>query len=201
LAMFEGGTGALPAALIQCLTEHGGRVRTGAPVEELIVTGGRVTGVRVKGGEDDRGQAGCADRVQPGVGAAGYLLPKGVLPERLRNRVEHIPTKGRGISDYKLNLALRGRISMPGTRSGAATGWTCGCVQLLPRLPADPGRRGGTAHAGDVPEHIPGLALAPTAFEPSMAPAGCDTFWFWSGLTPADPRIGWEQARARITRR
>src|SRR6204780_2223960 len=37
VAMFEGGTGAFPAALIRCLEAHGGRVRCSAPVEELIV--------------------------------------------------------------------------------------------------------------------------------------------------------------------
>jgi len=198
VAMFEGGTGSLPAALINCLTEHGGRVRTGAPVEELIVTGGRVTGVRVKGGEEIRARRGVLTAFSP-ASVLRYLLPKGVLPERLRNRVEHIPTKGRGISDYKLNIALRGRITMTRHEKWRGDGLDlrlpCNCYHDYQQTLA----AARDCARGDVPEHIPGLAVAPTAFEPSMAPAGCDTFWFWSGLTPADPRIGWERAREQIT--
>src|SRR5215213_6423601 len=52
VAMFHGGTGALPAALVRCLQDHGGRVRTDAKVDELIVRNGRVRGVRLHNGEE-----------------------------------------------------------------------------------------------------------------------------------------------------
>ena len=32
-----------------------------------------------------------------------------------------------------------------------------------------------------------------------MAPPGHDTYWFWSGLVPFNPNIGWEKAREEIT--
>src|SRR5215210_2245278 len=52
---------------------------------------------------------------------------------------------------------------------------------------------------GDVPEHVPGLAMVSNAFDPSMSPAGKDLFWFWSGLAPSMPRVGWDVARKQIT--
>ena len=64
VAMFEGGTGGFPAALIRCLEAHGGRVRCSAPVEELIVRGGRVCGVALDGGEEARGEPRGGDRVR-----------------------------------------------------------------------------------------------------------------------------------------
>jgi phytoene dehydrogenase-like protein len=200
VAMFEGGTGAFPAALISCLTRHGGRVRTGSPVEQLVVDGGRVTGVRLQGGEEIVARRGVLTAFSPGS-VLRHLLPKGVLSPALQNRVDHIPTKGRGISDYKLNIALSGRITMTKHEKWRGDG-------LDLRLPCNSYHDYQQTLAasrdcarGDVPEHVPGLALAPTAFEPSMAPAGCDTFWFWSGLTPADPRVGWDTARDQITER
>jgi phytoene dehydrogenase-like protein len=48
---------------------------------------------------------------------------------------------------------------------------------------------------------VPGLSQITTAFDPSMAPEGHDTYWFWTGLTPADPVDGWDVAREQITER
>jgi phytoene dehydrogenase-like protein len=198
VAMFEGGTGEFPRALIDCIYDHGGRVRTSAPIEQLIVSDGRVTGVRLVGGEEITARRGVLTAFSPAA-VLRNLLPSGVLSEKLQNRVDHIPTKGRGISDYKLNIALRGRITM-----GKHEKWRGDGLDL--RLPCNSYHDYQQTLAaardcarGDVPEHVPGLALAPTAFEPSMAPRGCDTFWFWSGLTPSDPRVGWEKAREQIT--
>jgi len=53
VAMFEGGTGAFPAALIRCLEDHGGRVRCSAPVEKFVMAGDRVAGVRLESGAGD----------------------------------------------------------------------------------------------------------------------------------------------------
>lgn len=200
VAMFEGGTGAFPAALIRCLEEHGGRVRTNSPVEQLIVHNGRVTGVRVKGGTEIHARRGVLTAFSP-ASVLKHLLPRGVLPDNLQNRVNHIPTKGRGITDYKLNIALSGKITMPLHEKWRGDGLDlrvpCNSYHSYEQTLA----ASKSCARGEVPEHVPGLAIAPTAFEPSMAPAGCDTFWFWSGLTPADPRDGWTEARDQITER
>jgi phytoene dehydrogenase-like protein len=199
VAMFEGGTGSFPKALIACIEEHGGRVRCDSPVEELIVERGRVTGVRIKGtGEEIHARRGVVTAFSP-ASTLKYLLPRGVLSDKLQNRVDHIPTKGRGISDYKLNLALSGKITMP-----AHEKWRGDGLDL--RLPCNSYhdyeqtlQASRDCIRGEVPKHVPGLAIAPTAFDESMAPPGCDMFWFWTGLTPADPKIGWDKAREEIT--
>jgi hypothetical protein len=38
-----------------------------------------------------------------------------------------------------------------------------------------------------------------TAFDESMAPPRCDTFWFWTGLTPSDPHEPRPEAKKKIT--
>jgi len=48
---------------------------------------------------------------------------------------------------------------------------------------------------------IPGLAHITTAIDPSMAPPGHDTLWYWSGVGPSKPREGWDKAREQLTQR
>ena len=48
---------------------------------------------------------------------------------------------------------------------------------------------------------IPGLSQVTTAFDPSMAPEGHDTWWFWAGLVPARPTEDWDTVRHKIEAR
>ena len=200
VAMFEGGTGSFPKALVRCLEAAGGRVRCGAPVEQLMVRSGRVVGVRLAGGEELVARRAVLTACSPKT-ALARLLPAGTLPEKLVPRVRYIPTKSTGATDYKLNIALRGKIGLPRHQK-----WRGNDIDL--RLPCTTWHTHEQSLAafdacirGDVPEHVPGLSQITTAFDPSMAPPGHDTFWFWTGLTPADPRDGWDVARDRITER
>lgn len=196
VAMFHGGTGAFPKALTECIREHGGDVRTNAKVEQLLVQGGRVTGVRVAGGEEIYARRGVLTAFSPKQ--TFRLLPDGVLNPELQNRVGHIPTRGRGFADAKVNIALKGRLRMTKHEKWRGDG-------LDLRLGANsfhtyPETLAAQAASirGEVPDHLPGLAQITTAFDPMMAPEGHDTFWFWTGLTPSDPKIGWEKAREQI---
>jgi phytoene dehydrogenase-like protein len=198
VSMFHGGTGAFPAALIKSLQSDGGRVRCGAPVEQLIVHDGRVTGVRLRGGEELLAKRGVLTACSPKT-TLTRLLPAGVLPRKLQNKADKIPTIRRGIADYKLNVALRGRIRMPKHEQWRGDG-------LDLRLPCNSYHTYDETLAavkacvrGDVPEHVPGLAHVLTSFDESMAPPGCDTFWFWSGLTPSIPREPWTDVKKKVT--
>src|SRR5882757_8514350 len=200
VAMFHGGTGALPAALERCLTAAGGRVITDEPVEELLMHGDRVAGVRTSNGTVVEARHAVVTACSPKT-TLTRLLPSGVLPPRLENRARHIPTATRGICDYKLNIALKGRLTLP-----RHTKWRGDDVDL--RLGANSFNSyretldaAAAAAAGEIPDHVPGLAQITTAFDPTMAPPGCDTYWFWSGLTPTHPREGWDVARREITAR
>lgn len=200
VAMFHGGTGSLPKALIKSIESDGGRVLTSSPVEALIVEGGRVTGVRIADGREVTAKRGVLTACSPRT-TLTRLLPKGVLPPKLQTKVDHIPTKKRGITDYKLNVALSGRIRMTKHEKWRGDGidlrLACNCFHTYEEVLA----AARDCVRGDVPEHIPGLAQVTTAFDPSMAPPGCDTFWFWSGLTPGEPRLPWPEAKKKITER
>lgn len=200
VAMFEGGTGALPAALVRCLEAAGGSVRTSAPVAALVLEGGRVSGVRLEDGEELGARRGVLTACGPSI-VLNQMLPPGVLPPKLEQRARRIPTTSTGWGNYKLNIALRGKIGMPRHQA-----WRGDEVDL--RLPCvtwsthEQSLEAGEAAArGDVPAMIPGLSQVTTAFDPSMAPEGHDTWWFWSGLVPARPSEDWDTVRDKITER
>lgn len=200
VAMFEGGTGSFPKALIKCLEAHGGRVRVSAPVEEILVRNNRAYGVRIAGGEEILARKAVVTAFSPKTVLTKLLAP-GVLSHTMANRAARIPTKGTGATDYKLNIALRGKISLP-----RHTKWRGDGLDL--RLPCTTWNTHKEALdafdaciRGEVPDMIPGLSQVTTAFDPSMAPEGHDTYWYWTGLTPANPKDGWDVARKQITER
>jgi phytoene dehydrogenase-like protein len=198
VAMFEGGTGALPRALARCVADHRGRIRTSARVSSLVIHGGRVVGVRLHDGEEISARRGVLTAFSPSQ-TLNRLLPADLLPRKLANRAAHIPTRGRGFADYKLNLALKGKIRMTKHEKwrGDGVDLRLGCNSFHTyeeTLAAQ-----AACIRGQVPTHVPGLAQCTTAFDPSMAPDGHETWWFWSGLIPFDPQIGWKKAREEIT--
>ncbi|MGE4426104.1 MAG: phytoene desaturase family protein [Solirubrobacteraceae bacterium] len=205
VAMFEGGTGAFPEALIACLQDAGGRVRANARVEEILVDGDRAVGVRLEGGEELRARRAVMTAFSP-KRVLGDLLPKGVLSHADEVKVRHIPTNETGARDYKLNLALKGKLQMPRHQEWRAKTFPGDSVDLkLPCLTWHTHEQALEAFRacvrGEVPEHVPGLSQITTAFDPGMAPEGHDTFWFWTGLTPGTPNEGWDVARDKITKR
>jgi phytoene dehydrogenase-like protein len=110
-AMPVGGTGALPAALHKCFLHHGGEVRTSAPVEEILVSGNRTTGVRLRGGEVIQARVGVLTTCNPTV-TLTELLPEGTLPDTLQWRAKDIPIRKTHATSLKINVALSGRVDM-----------------------------------------------------------------------------------------
>ena len=205
VAMFEGGTGAFPASLIRCLEAHGGRIRLAAPVEELIVDGGRVTGVRLDGGEELHASRAVMTACGPSI-VLNKMLPSGTLPERLEKRAQGIPTTSTRYGNCKVNVALKGKVSLPKHQEWRKQNLPGDPVNL--RLPCvtwsthEQSLEAGEACVrGEVPQMIPGLSQVTTEFDPKMAPEGHDTWWFWSGLVPARPNESWDVVREKMTER
>jgi phytoene dehydrogenase-like protein len=205
VAMFEGGTGAFPAALIRCLEAHGGRVRCSAPVEGLMIDGGRVTGVHLGDGEELAASRAVVTACGPTI-VLNEWLPDGILSERLTHAARAIPTKSTGYGNCKVNIALSGKVSLPRHQAWRAQNLPGDPVDL--RLPCvtwstheQSLAAGEDCIRGRVPKMIPGLSQVTTAFDPGMAPEGRDTWWFWSGLVPSKPNESWGAVREKIASR
>lgn len=190
---FVGGTGALATALEACLSDHGGRVRLSAKVDQLTVSGGAVTGVRLTSGEELTSRvvlASCSPKT-----TLTRLLPAGLLPDRLAARAERIPTTLTEAASLRIDVALSGQLRLPRhnawRKDGLDLRYPIVCWQTyedhLAAWDAVVGRRW--------PDPIPFIALAPTAADPTQAPEGQDTFWLWSGIVPVHPLEPWAKMR------
>jgi phytoene dehydrogenase-like protein len=199
-AMFVGGTGALPAALHRCLEAHGGRVRTSAAVEEFVMRGNRVAGVRLAGGEELSAREAVITTCNPKI-TLTELLPEGHLPDRMRTRAEGIPTALAKATSLKINIALKGRLGLARHEAWRGDGMDLR-HPLIAWHTLEQHVDGWEAVTRDEwPDPVPlGCCTVPTATDPTQAPEGQDTFWLWSGVLPIFAREPWEQARERIAK-
>ncbi|MEZ0366034.1 phytoene desaturase family protein [Mycobacterium sp. pUA109] len=195
-ARFQGGSVALPRALAACLKDHGGDVRLSARVEELIVTGGAVTGVRLRDGEEL--SAGYVMAACSPVVTLNRLLPEGTLSEDLERRASVIPTTNTGAGNLKVDFAFSGRIEM--TKHNR---WRKDGLDLRQPVVSwhtyDEHLQGwNDSVARRWPAKIPFISIVPTAIDPTQAPDGQDTCWIWSGIVPSRPDVPWSEVREDI---
>ena len=87
-----GGMGAITQALRRGCEHHGAVVRTGALVEEVAIKSGRVTGVRLAGGEIVEGRTVLSNASLKTT--LGALLPAGTLAPKQRERVARADVRG-----------------------------------------------------------------------------------------------------------
>jgi phytoene dehydrogenase-like protein len=65
MAVPRGGSEMLARALVRLIEDHGGVVRSSTPVDQILVQGGRATGVRTAGGDEIRAQRAVVASVNP----------------------------------------------------------------------------------------------------------------------------------------
>ncbi|CAM6125241.1 unnamed protein product [Calypogeia fissa] len=84
-----GGVGALVDALVRGLEKFGGKLVTGAHVEEIVVEAGRAVGVRLRNGQYVKARKAVVTNAD--MWNTANLLPKDVLPKELQNRATTTP--------------------------------------------------------------------------------------------------------------
>lgn len=180
-----GGQGAIADALGAIAAREGVRVRCSAHAEAILVSGGRVSGVRLRDGEELPARDVVSTiSAQPLVA----LLPEGALPDRLTRRLR-IWRYGTGA--FKIDYALRAPVPWQAEECRAAS-----VVHVAGELvdlasAADAGMR------GEVPER-PALVVGQhTPFDPSRAPAGSHTLYVY-GHVPSRYACEDEEIVSRI---
>ncbi|WAC22954.1 phytoene desaturase family protein [Blastomonas sp. SL216] len=96
-----GGMGSITRMMAEACSEQGVEITLNAPVEQVLVEGGRATGVRLASGEELR-----AARIIANVGPAllyGRLVPDAALPEDFARRMRGYAT---GSGSFRMNVAL-----------------------------------------------------------------------------------------------
>jgi phytoene desaturase len=171
----KGGTGAIVQALVDLYTSLGGALQLGVEAEEIVVDGGRVSGVRMRGG------ATLPARIVVSNGDAPATY-KRLLPARLRRKY----------TDAKID---RMRYSMSLFVSYFGTGKTYPdlahhTILLGPRY------RELLHDIFDKKILAPDFSLylhAPTRTDPSLAPPGCENFYVLSPVPHLQSGNDWSR--------
>jgi phytoene dehydrogenase-like protein len=144
----RGGMGAIADALAASARAHGTTIRTDAPVERILVRGGRAIGVVLASGEELRSRI-VISSAHPRV-TFGRLVDPGELPDSFNAALGRYRSRS---GTVKINLA----------------------IGELPDFTAAPGREPGPQHSGAI-ELCPSIAYLERAFDdaklgrPSAAP-------------------------------
>jgi len=179
----EGGAGRLADALVSCLQELGGEVRTGAIVTRLAAERGRAVGVELASGERLSAPIVVADVMPRALATlAGDALPWAYA--RALHRYRHGP------ATLKVDWALDGQIPWIADEAREA-----GTVHVLGSLPE---ALQGMVAAGRLPERPFMLLGQQSVADPSRAPAGKHTAWAY---THGPSSIDWEAERDRHVQR
>jgi phytoene dehydrogenase-like protein len=181
----RGGMQALTDALVARATAEGARIRCDASVDHAIVSGGRVAGVRLRGGE-----AVPADAVVTTVsaGVLARMLPAGALPGRLHRRLR---TWRYGTAPFKLDYALSGPVPWTAAEPRAAGVVHVGGALTELVLAADESNR------GEVPERPALVVGQQSLFDRARAPAGRHTLYVY-GHVPARYELSDEAVADRL---
>jgi phytoene dehydrogenase-like protein len=190
-----GGAQILPDALVRCLEDHGGRVRTETEVAQVLVEGRRTTGVRLSSGEELSAPV-VVSAMDPRRTLRELVGPDR-LPERIARRVAEIPSDSGGTAYLTVHMAFSGRLDysrMERLRNDDIelrnTALFLGSFEEMVDAVHD-------SVAGRMPSSMPVAALSPTGPDPTQAPEGQDTLYIWAGWAPRNPPEGWDSLSER----
>ena len=192
-----GGTYTLIEALLNNLREAGGSAATNSLVHEIVVSGGRATGVRLTDGRQIGAKVGVIASCDP-VQTLSWLLPAGTLDQVTQARVDHIPISADGASASKVDIALRGRLRLERhQKSRRQSGRDDFDVRLPAQLIADSlesvVRSAEVCRLGQFPEDdVHMFTCIASHADASLAPDGQDTLYLYAPITPVNPVSGWE---------
>ncbi|MFD5200543.1 phytoene desaturase family protein [Streptomyces sp. NPDC058375] len=165
-----GGAGALTAALVRRLERHGGVVRCGERVEEIVVRAGRAVGVRTASGES----VAASRAVLADVSASalyGGLVDTRFLPDQLLNDLRRFQWD---FATFKVDWALNGPVPWAaGEASTAGTVHLADGIDGLTRFAAQ-------IATGQVPDRPFLLFGQMTTADATRSPAGTESAWAYT---------------------
>ena len=177
MARPRGGSGMLTQALVKHIEAHGGEVFLNAPVEGILVEGGRVTGVKAQG------QTYTARRVVAGCHAVETFQKLLPLEHRPVNSKKMRVGNGFGaIVRLALSEPIRYK-AHPGNEARRA-------LQLLCRDRAQLSAAYGDYLRGEPAHDPPIVAMSFSAVDDTLAPPGGEVLWLWAQYYPYELKTG-----------
>ncbi|MBT9475207.1 NAD(P)/FAD-dependent oxidoreductase [Polaromonas sp.] len=190
-----GGMQQLTNAMASRLKELGGEIITSAPVEEIVAEHGKVRGVKLEDGRFIEARAVVAT-VHPKM--AFEMLTPGSMDHKLMTRVALAPANAHGASPLKVDMALRGQVSVKRHEAMRHDGLSLRKSVLLIGTAEAVLENFATSARGEVPKLPYMWITAPSAVDPSQAPEGQDVAYLYPVAMPVNPREGWDAIRDRV---
>ena len=190
-----GGMHKLTEAMAARLTELGGDIVTSARVAEIIAEGGEARGVRLTDGRFIEARAVIAS-VHPKM--ALEMVTPGAIDRRLLTRVALAPANAHGASPLKVDLALKGQVSIARHEAMRPDGLSLRKSVLLIGTEEAVLENFRSSARGDVPRLPYMWITAPSAVDPTQAPPGQDVAYLYPVAMPVNPREGWDAIRERV---
>jgi phytoene dehydrogenase-like protein len=190
-----GGMQMLSDAMAARLQELGGEVLLQSSVTEIVAERSSVKGVKLADGRMIDARAVIAS-MHPKF--ALEMVTPGALDRRLLTRAALAPANAHGASPLKVDVALRGRVSVRRHDALRPDGLSLrNCVLLIGTAEAVVENFRSSAR-GDVPRLPYMWITAPSAADPTQAPPGQDIVYLYAVAMPVNPREGWEVIRDRV---
>jgi phytoene dehydrogenase-like protein len=190
-----GGMQLLSNAMAARLQELGGAILLQSSVTEIVAEQGRVKGVKLAEGRMIDARAVIAS-IHPKF--ALEMVTPGALDRRLLTRAALVPANAHGASPLKIDVALRGQVSVRRHEARRPDGLSLRkCVLLIGTAEAVVENFRSSAR-GDVPRLPYMWITAPSAADPTQAPPGQDIAYLYPVAMPVNPREGWDAIRDRV---
>lgn len=190
-----GGMQSLSNAMGARLAELGGSVLLNAPVAEITAANGKATGVRLVDGRVIKARAVIAS-IHPKM--AFEMVTAGALDRRAMTRVRLAPANAHGGAPLKVDVALRGQVSVPRHQALRADGLDLRkCVSLIGTTEAVLENFRACAR-NEVPTLPYMWNAVPSAVDPSQAPPGQDIAYLYPVAMPVNPTGGWDAIRTQV---
>jgi beta-carotene ketolase (CrtO type) len=189
-----GGAGAFSDALAAAISARGGEVRTCAPVKEILVHGGRATGVKLASGEEIR-----AGEVVAAIDPTNLfkdLLDPSAISSELRDEVDRMRVLSSGVSHFKADLAVSRRPTFP---DHSVTDEQLAGLSFAPTV--DYVENVMTAvKRGELAEELPFFIALPSVLDRTLVPPDSEgeSIFVWVGAVPYDLAGGrdWQDVKA-----
>jgi phytoene dehydrogenase-like protein len=195
----RGGMSNLVQALRGVLESHGGELRLSAPVAEIVIDGGRATGVRLEDGTRITAREGVLSNLAPQA-LFGPLVPADRISQTQRNRVAMVPSNSINVAAFKIDVAVGGRVGFPAAeqRRTRRDGEDIRTTTLMTGTLEDHIAQMNAMRVGLNTENPPVYMAVLSAADPTIAPDGGDVLYLHSNV-PMRPDSGWDVAKPGYT--
>lgn len=195
----RGGMTGLMNAFAGKIASHGGQIRTGNGVEQILVERGRAVGVRLDDGSEIVARQGVLTNCAPQV-TFNQLLPDGVVDRQLQNRIDLIPSNSVNSAAFKIDLAASGRLGYTLGEARRTDGVDIRRTTLMTGTLEDQISMLQSLKLGLPVETPPVYLSVLSAVDPTIAPEGQDVVYIHSNV-PADPVGGWPDNKESYEKR